>query len=254
MAEIRSEALLPLVGAFAAELAALQGDFDTAARWAATVGPLVPLGLMAFFYAPQLTLPKVLLRLNTPASRQQAGEALLRLQAFVTSTHNTRFTIDVLALQALCYDAQGDGPGALHALAQAVTLAQPSGFIRNFVDLGSPLAGLLERLARRGFEPDYIQQILQAFHSHPSSSAPLVPPLPGFAAQVGLVEPLTNRELDVLALLARRFSAKEIARDLVISDATVKRHLANIYDKLAVNSRRDAVAAAIALRILPPQP
>lgn len=254
LAEIRSEALLPLVGAFAAELAALQGDFDTAAGWAATVGPLVPLGLMAFFYAPQLTLPKVLLRLNTPAGRQQAGEALLRLQAFVTSTHNTRFTIDVLALQALCYDAQGDGPAALHALAQAVTLAQPSGFIRNFVDLGSPLAGLLERLARRGFEPDYIQQILQAFHSHPSSSGPLVPPLPGFAAQVGLVEPLTNRELDVLALLARRFSAKEIARDLVISDATVKRHLANIYDKLAVNSRRDAVAAAIALRILPPQP
>jgi LuxR family transcriptional regulator, maltose regulon positive regulatory protein len=254
LVEIRSEALQPLVQAFAAELAALQGDLDTAAHWAVTVGPLVPLGLMAFFYAPSLTLPKVLLRLNTPAARQQAGEALSRLQAFVTATHNTRFRIDVLALQALCYDAQGDAPGALQALEQAVALAQPNGFIRNFVDLGFPMAGLLERLSRRGFEPDYIQQILQAFHPYLSRSAPLFPPSPGLAAQVGLVEPLTNRELDVLVLLAKRFSAKEIAQDLVISDATVKRHLANIYDKLAVNSRRDAVAAAIALGILPPQP
>ena len=135
--------------AFRAELAAMQGDLDTAERWAATVGPLVPLGIMAFFYAPQLTLPKVLLRMNTPASRQQAAEALSRLDAFVTATHNTRFRIDVLALQALCYDAQGDQPAALQALEQAVTLAQPGGFIRVFVDLGSAMASLLQRLAGR---------------------------------------------------------------------------------------------------------
>ena len=76
LVETRSEALLPLVQAFGAELAARQGDVDTAGRWAATVGPLVPFGLMAFFYAPQLTLPKVLLAMNTPASRQQAAAAL----------------------------------------------------------------------------------------------------------------------------------------------------------------------------------
>ena len=149
LAEVGSDALSPLVQAFAIELSAMQGDLSTAAPWAATVGPLVPFGIMAFFYAPQLTLPKVLLRLNTPASRQQAAEALSRLDAFVTATHNTRFRIDVLALQSLCYDAQGDHPAALQALEQAVTLAQPGGFIRVFVDLGSAMAGLLQRLARR---------------------------------------------------------------------------------------------------------
>ena len=161
--EVQGEALLPLLQAFRVELAAQQGDLATAERWAATVGPQVPLGLMAFFYAPQLTLPKVLLRINTPASRQQAAAALTRLHAFVTATHNTRFTIDVLALQALCADAQGNEATALQTLAQAVTLAQPGRFIRVFVDLGPAMYGLLARLARRGDATDYIQQILNAF-------------------------------------------------------------------------------------------
>ena len=156
LVETHSEALLPLVQAFGAELAARQGDIDTAGRWAATVGPLVPFGIMAFFYAPQLTLPKVLLAINTPASRQQAAAALSRLHAFVTETHNTRFTIDVLALQAMLHHAEGNEPAALQALEQAVALAEPGGFIRVFVDLGPALAGLLEQLARRGIAPGYI--------------------------------------------------------------------------------------------------
>ncbi len=281
LAEIHSEALLPLAQAFGAELAAMQGDLETAGRWATTVGPLVPLGIMAFFYAPQLTLPKVLLLMNTPASRQQAAEALSRLHAFVTSTHNTRFTMDVLALQALCHNAQGNEPAALQALEQAVALAQPGGFIRVFVDLGPAMAGLVERLVRRGIAPGYIEQILNAFpslhsgrsspslHSGRSSpslhSGPSSPPIPSssshpllpstsLASQANLIEPLTNRELEILALLGQRFSAKEIAQRLVISEATTKKHTANIFQKLAVNNRREAVTAAIALGLLPAQP
>lgn len=247
LAEIQSEALLPLVQAFGAELAAVQGDLETAGRWATMVGPRIPLGIMAFLYAPQLTLPKILLRIDTPASRQQAAEVLARLHTFVTATHNTRFTIEVLALQALCYHTQANEPAALQALEQALTFAQPGGFLRVFVDLGPAMAGLLERLRRRAVAPGYIERILNVL---PVSPAQPFPPSKQPTPPLDLAEPLSSRELEVLALLAQRLSAKEIAQRLTISDRTAKRHIANIYQKLAVNSRREATAAAIALGLL----
>jgi LuxR family maltose regulon positive regulatory protein len=255
LAEIPSVgvALQLIVDGFGAELTARQGDLESAGHWAMTAGARIPLGIMSHHYAPQLTLPKVLLRLDTPVSRQQAAAALERLHTFVTTTHNTRFTIDVLVLQALYYDAEGDEPAALNALEQAVTLAQPGGFIRVFVDLGPALVALLERLAGRGCAPEYIDQLLRAFaaepaaidHRHPRSGQPVPPP--------ALVEPLTDRELEILRLLSQRLSAKEIAQSLTITVRTVNRHTANIYQKLAVNNRRAAVAAARALGILPAQ-
>lgn len=247
--EIDSPALLPVVQAYGAELAAGQGDLDAAGAWAATVGPRVPLGVMAFFYAPQLTLPKVLLAINTPESRQQATDALARLHTFVTQTHNTRFTIDVFALQALLHQAEGNEPAALQALQRAVALAKPGGLVRVFVDLGRDMAALLQRLARRESGSEYIAHILRAFPAFP-------PPFPSPtrpAPQATLIEPLTWREQDVLALLAQRLSGKEIAQRLVISEATVKRHCANIYQKLAVSGRREAVNAAVGLGLLPKQ-
>ena len=147
--ETRSDGLLPLAQAFQAELAVMQGDLGAASHWATTIGPHVPLTAMPYFYAPQLTLPKILLAQDTPASRGQAAEVLSRLHAFVTSIHNTRFTIEVLALEALLYHAQGNEQSALAALEQAVTLAQPGGFVRVFVDLGPHLADLLGRLAAK---------------------------------------------------------------------------------------------------------
>lgn len=237
--ETRSEALLPICQAFATELAVLQGDLDTAGRWAATIGPYVPLGIMAFFYAPQLTLPKVLLAIDTPASRQQAAQALAKLHAFVTTTHNTRFTIDVLALQALLHAAGGNEAAAQRSLVEALILAQPGGFIRVFVDLGPAMAALLRRLALRGVMPDDCARILQVFPASSPAQAP------ARAAQP--IEPLTRRELEVLELLVKRYTAKEIARHLVISEQTAKRHTANIYQKLGVNSRQQAIAAAAVL-------
>jgi len=249
----RSEALLPLAQAFQAELAAVQGDLGAANQWATTIGPYVPLTPMVYFYAPQLALPKILLAQDTPASRAQAAEALSRLHAFVTAIHNTRFTIDVLALEALLHHAQGNEQGALAALEQAVTLAQPGGFVRVFVDLGPNMADLLARLAARGVARDYVEQLLRAFAAARSSAQPQpAKPLTAQAtAQAAMIEPLTRRELQVLELLAQRMTAQEIAQKLVLSDQTVKRHRANIYQKLGVHSRRDAVAAAVALGILP---
>ena len=164
--ETRSEGLLLLAQAFQAELAARQGDLDAAGHWATTIGPYLPLTLMPYYYAPQLTLPKILLAQDTPASREQAAAELSRLYAFVTATHNTCFTIEVLALEALLYHAQGNEQSALAALEQAVSLAQPGGFDAPSIDLAANMAVLLGRLAARGvtgIARGYVEQILRAF-------------------------------------------------------------------------------------------
>jgi LuxR family maltose regulon positive regulatory protein len=235
LGETGSEGLLPLAQAFQAELAARQGDLGAA---------------MSYFYAPQLALPKILLAQDTSASREQAAEALSRLHTFVTSIHNKRFTIELLALQAQLHDAQGNRPGALAALEQAVSLARPGGFVRVFLDLGPALADLLGRLAARGAERDYVELLLRAFAAERTAPRPqqAAPP----AAQTGMIEPLTRREMEVLEMLAQRMTAGEIAQRLILSDQTVKRHRANVYQKLGVHSRREAIAAAQALGVLPP--
>ncbi len=244
--EVGSAALEPFLDAFAAELDVRQGDLDTAGRWAMTVGPYIPIRIMlpALFYAPQFTLPRVLLAMNTPASRRQAADILAQARDFVASTHNTRFTIDVLAMQALLCAAEGDEPGALLALRQALTLARPGGLIRVFVEFGAPMARLLSTLARHGGALDgFAQQVLRAFPAASQLAKPIFQPVPP-------IEPLTLREQEILELLAQRLSAKEIAQRLFISDRTVKRHCANISEKLGVNSRREAVDAALAMGLL----
>ncbi len=250
LSETHSEGLLPLVQAFEAELAVMRGDLGAAGHWATTIGPYLPLTAMSYFYAPQLTLPKILLAQATTASLEQAAEVLSRLHAFVTSIHNTRFTIEALALEALLYHAQGNNQRALAALEQAVTLAQPGGFVRVFVDLGPTLADLLGRLNLRGALHSYVVQVLRAFPAERTNSQPQQAGLP--VEQAGMIEPLTRRELEVLELLAQYMTSKEIAQKLVLSDLTVKRHKANIYQKFGVHSRRQAIVAAVALGLLPP--
>jgi LuxR family maltose regulon positive regulatory protein len=247
--EIHRERLMPFAEAFQAELAMRQGDLAAADLWAAGAGHSLPPTVMAWFYQPQLAQPKIRLAQNTPASRREAAEALSRLYDFVTRTHNTRFTIEVLALQALLQDAQGDQRAALALVRQAVLLAEPGGFIRLFADLGPRMAGLLARLVPTGVAPDYTGRILQAF----DNPAPAAPPQRATVSALegpDLVEPLTEREREILAFLALRWSDKEIAQALVISLLTVKKHTRNIYQKLQVSSRREAVAKALRLGLL----
>jgi LuxR family maltose regulon positive regulatory protein len=121
--------------------------------------------------------------------------------------------------------------------------------VRLFVDLGPRVADLLGRLQERGRVINggapYVGQILSALRT----SAPT----PASASQEGLIEPLTERELEVLGLLGRRLSNKEIAARLVIAPGTVKSHTIHIYQKLDVNGRRQAVERARALGILSPR-
>lgn len=235
--------------AFQAEVALMQGKLSIASRWAAQFDPVPPLSPAYGFFSPHLTLAKVWLAQNTPASRGQAADLLSRLQAFFTSTHNVRFSIETLALQALLSSAEGDEPVALTALREAVALAEPGGFIRLFVDLGPSMACLLEQLRRQRVTPRYIARILVAF-----GEEDILVGTGGRKMRIQdavLVEPLTSRELEVLSLLAKHRTNRQIAEELFISPGTVKTHTLRIYRKLDVRGRQQAVAKARELDILP---
>jgi LuxR family maltose regulon positive regulatory protein len=136
---------------------------------------------------------------------------------------------------------RGDVPAAMVPLERALALAEPEGYVRKFVDEGAPMAVLLEAAAARGISPSYVRRLLNAFGSNESRT-------PG---KQNLIEPLSERELDVLRLLATDLGGPEIARELVVSLNTVRTHTKNIYTKLGVNNRRAAVRRAEELDLLP---
>jgi LuxR family maltose regulon positive regulatory protein len=154
----------------------------------------------------------------------------------------------VTALQALALDARGARDEALRRLREALALAAPGGFVRLFVDAGTPMARLLSAAAVREGMPDYVAQLLAAFEAEGQKRADVPPP------PQPLVEPLTPRELEVLALIAQGLSNREIGERLFIALNTVKGHTRRIYGKLGVKNRTQAVHQARSLRILPLPP
>ena len=151
--EMNNPAMLADARAFEAHLALLQGREGEAARWAAQADRNIRTAPMPLFYAPDFTLVEILLAQGTPASLEEAARLLARLHEVVQATHNTRFLIEALALQALLHDARRERSAALDALAQAVALAEPGGVIRVFVDLGPRMAALLHQLAAQASAP-----------------------------------------------------------------------------------------------------
>jgi LuxR family maltose regulon positive regulatory protein len=148
--------------------------------------------------------------------------------------------VEILLLQALAYHLRDDVPAALAHLERALTLAEPEGYVRLFVDEGPPMASLLAAAAKRGIAPEYVRHLLTAF-GKAGHDAPSTP------ANQGLVEPLSERERDVLRLLASDLDGPDIARALTVSLSTVRTHTQNIYGKLGVNNRRAAVRRAVEL-------
>jgi LuxR family maltose regulon positive regulatory protein len=264
MLETGNTTLMPVIQAFQAEIALKQGQIAVARQWADLLDPIPPLTPIYGFFSPHLTLVRVWLAQGTVDSRGKTADLLKTAREFVESAHNTRVLIEVLALQALLYEADGDEPAALGVLERAITLAEPGRFVRLFVDLGPPMARMLDRLRRRGVAPDYVAQILAAFGTKDQgrmtetldSSSVMRPQSPRSKAErdsSALVEPLTPREREVLELLGRHLTNKEIATELVVSPGTVKTHTLNIYRKLDVHTRRQAIARARELDILPPK-
>jgi LuxR family maltose regulon positive regulatory protein len=157
--------------------------------------------------------------------------------------------LKVKILQAMALQAEGKKDEAVRLSGKALELAAPGGFIRTFVDEGLPMAHLLFEAKNRGIAPDYLNNLLSAF---PTSSNPSAAPSTIESSKAEMVEPLTSRELEVLRLIAQGLSNREIGERLFIAVSTVKGHNQNIYSKLQVHRRTEAVARARELELLQP--
>jgi LuxR family maltose regulon positive regulatory protein len=237
-----------------------QGRLVEALDWAREQGLSAEDDLNYLREFEHITLARVLLarykgdRAERPV--HQAMGLLERLLKAAEEGGRAGSAIEILVLQALAHQAQGDMPAALIPLERALTLAEPEGYVRMFVDEGMPMTQLLLEAAARGIMPDYAGRLMQAFEAeqqgstdespHPTSSVstPLSPALQR------LVEPLSQRELEVLRLLGTELTGPEMAGELTVSLNTLRTHTKNIYDKLGVNNRRAAVRRAEELHLL----
>jgi LuxR family maltose regulon positive regulatory protein len=233
-----------------------QGRLGEALGWAREQGLSVEDDLSYLREFEHITLARVLLaRYKSDRADRSILEAmglLARLLNAAEEGDRMGSVIEILVLQALAHQTVGDLPLALVPLERALTLAEPEGYVRVFVDEGTPMAELLTMMMDEGGRPvlsdvegmkEYVHKLLAAFGKqkdvHPSSLSPQP-----------LVEPLSQRELDVLRLLKTELSGPEIARELVIALSTVRTHTKSIYSKLNVNNRWAAVKRAAELDLI----
>jgi len=160
------------------------------------------------------------------------------------SIHFTAIHISVLALLAMLHSAEGDEQQALATLSHSIALAEPGGFIRLFIDLGTPLKPLLKKFMQRGMSPRYLADLLAAFEAEDAQSAAAQRPHTEHVSSPSDSALLTNREQEVLELLTRRYTDKEIAETLYISPGTVRSHIEHLGEKLNATGRRGIVQAA----------
>ncbi len=232
------------VPALRARVRVAQGELGEALGWVRERGLSVTDDLSYLREFEHITLARVLLARYTAEraerSIQEATRLVERLLRAAEEGQRTGSVIEILVLQALARQAQGDVPAALASLQRALTLAEPEGYVRIFVDEGPPMASLLSAFmkqgaaAKQGIAPSYVRRLLAAVNKTEDSTP----------VTQGLIEPLSERELDVLRLLGTDLGGPEIARELVVSLNTVRTHTKNIYAKLGVNNRRAAVRRA----------
>jgi LuxR family maltose regulon positive regulatory protein len=221
---------------------------DYAARLEADAPNLRPLVKYAFAH---MTLARVRLAEGRP---EEAVQLLTQLLTVAEAGGWMGDVIEILALRALALQAQGATTQALTTLRRALALAEPEGYVRIFVDEGAPMAALLAHSAEGRAQSDplfiYIEHLLRAF-PEPQRQAQIIlrSTLEGSNA---LVEPLSERELEVLRLLAAGLESPEIARELIIGVSTARTHIKNIYGKLGVHGRVQAIERARALGLVRP--
>jgi len=216
----------------------LHGRIADALGWARDQGLSVEDDLSYLREYEHVTLARALLaRYETERAERaidDATELLERLLRAAEAGHRTGSVIEILVLQALARRMRGNIPAALVPLERALTLAEPEGYVRIFVDEGPAMASLLRTATQHGIAHDYVSRLLNAFGGTEDRTT----------ARQGLIEPLSQRELDVLRLLGSDLGGPDIARELVVSLNTVRTHTKNIYAKLGVNNRRAAVRRA----------
>jgi LuxR family maltose regulon positive regulatory protein len=227
-----------------------QGRLGEALDWAREQGLSAHNDLSYLREFEHITLARVLVyrakSARADGSMLEAMGLLERLLQAAEEGGRMGSVIEILVLQALAYEAQGAIPAALVPLERALTLAEPEGFIRIFVDEGRPMGRLLSEAAARGIMPNYTAKLLAVFEAEErkSEDESHLPP-----AQ-SLTEPLSQRELEVLQLIAQGLSNREISERLFLAVITVKGHNRNIFRKLQVRRRTEAIARARELGLL----
>jgi LuxR family maltose regulon positive regulatory protein len=184
-----------------------------------------------------ITLARVLL---ARGSTDETLRLLERLLPAAEAGGRIASVIEILLLQALGHEAQEDVPAALGPLERALTLAEPAGYVRIFVDEGPPMARLLGEARRHGLLPEYTRKLLTAF----GQQAPSELDAPAIAG------PLSERELEVLQLIAEGLSNREISERIYLALDTVKGHNRRIFAKLGVQRRTEALSRARELGLL----
>ena len=220
-----------------------QGKLAEALEWACERGLSVDDDLSYIQEFEHITLARLFIARykndRAGASIHAALRLLDRLLQAAEGGGRMGSAIEILVLQAVAHQDQGNIQFALTPLARALALAEPEGYVQIFADEGPPMAALLREAAQPGADLSYVSQLRGAL-GKPEGRKP--------AAQL-LVEPLSERELEVLKLLRTELSGPDIARELIVSLNTLRTHTKNIFNKLGVNNRRAAVRRAEELNL-----
>jgi LuxR family maltose regulon positive regulatory protein len=246
------------VAAMKARVWVLQGRLDDAMGWVRARGLSVTEELSFVREFEHITLTRVLIaRHGTEGARsvRDAVELLERITTAARAGGRTGSVIEAQVLLAVAHQTLVDARGALAPLERALTLAEPEGYVRVFVDEGVRMRDLLRQAAARGIGGEYVRRLLAAFDAPAQPAAASAAQAARAAASprsasAGLAQPLTARELEILRLIAAGLRNQEIARQLFISQATVKRHIANAYLKLGVGHRTEALVRAKEMKLL----
>jgi LuxR family maltose regulon positive regulatory protein len=232
------------LSAMKARIWVTQGRLAEAVGWAREQALSVDDDLSYLHEFEHITLARVLIaRYRVDRENVCIDEAIRLLDRLLEAAEEVGrigSVIEILVMQALAHQAHDNPSLALTLLGGALSLAEPEGYVRIFVDEGQPMAALLQEVAQHGTIPNYASR-LRAVFEKAGARTPIT--------QL-LSEPLSERELEVLRLLGTEMSGPEIARTLVVSLSTLRTHTQNIYGKLGVNHRRAAVRRAEELHLL----
>ena len=192
-----------------------------------------------------LTLARIFL---VQGKVDEAFELLDWLHQSAATAGRTRSVIEILMLKSLAWQTYGDTSRAVSALEEAIKLAEPEGYIRLFADEGPMLAELLRRAYASGISSNYVSKLMAACGVDPDLRTQLKGA--GVISAITLPEPISDRELEILNLISQGISNRDAAEHFVVATSTVKKHLENIYGKLGVHNRTQAVARARELSLL----
>jgi LuxR family maltose regulon positive regulatory protein len=235
---LESRDLLPVIDAVQAYQWLLQGDTDAAMRWAQAFDPERSPEWTLLTFMPYLFWVRILVAHGPAPELRIVQQSLLLKLMHAQAHHFTRFALQLLTHLALVQLKLGDRNQTLRSLEKALRLAQPGGFIRSIVDADAAIKPLLEQLSGKEFAPHYLEQLTAAFSENGRAEGPQSAPVQEMATL------LTLREKEILQRMQDGLNNTEIAQELVISVYTVKRHASNIYRKLEVDNRREAVFKA----------